>query len=679
MISVDQKVTDAVNKNYSLDMNIGATMDINCNTLIVFEDADVTGYTYATINDKQPFKKLFPAESIIKPFRPQGCGIKYAISGDIATAGTWADPRNYKYIPSAGNTYRTYYPSKDLYYKYYVTQLNGNATLNVRYYTASASVSSANKQVPANKIVLKFELAHATPSSWTVLVNGSDVTSGLSKTIPSNGVVELFYTGSGWSRSESAMSASATVMVSTLGMTATNPGGYIGVIELAPHWVIDLTSYITGMNITKEASNSNNDILPIGDVTANSLDLSLNGYSNSLSGNVAFTSFDKYLSDTIDSSKIYFSKHAEIKAFIKVYDASGTYSDSKGSYFKVPQGTFYIDNWNIQEYGEAEVFGLDSAKILQETICPDMVCDNYSFIGILRRVLDSVGFTAYNFNYTATDQSILSPAYWWSDSTKTVWAIIQEICNDTQMSAVVDENNILQFYSRDYMFSSSRSNNFAFRYSEDPVDSTLLPNIVELNSIRNVPIVNQVKILYNSVYMPTYDQSDGELMSVQETILKSASLLKDIAYNDDPLVTPGTKFYISLDPVNIVPKEIKLNEILESYSGYLLINSEIIEYDAIEYEFVTAIADTINGISYSIGATVPVDITGPNDILKYRGNVKLLTDSTGSKSIFPFNPTGRYRIKTRAALGTSKSAHTANINIAANKNDWMGYKKVIWK
>ena len=38
MIAVDQKVLDAFSKDYSIQSNIGATIDINCNTLIDFKD-----------------------------------------------------------------------------------------------------------------------------------------------------------------------------------------------------------------------------------------------------------------------------------------------------------------------------------------------------------------------------------------------------------------------------------------------------------------------------------------------------------------------------------------------------------------------------------------------------------------------------------------------------------------
>lgn len=106
-----------------------------------------------------------------------------------------------------------------------------------------------------------------------------------------------------------------------------------------------------------------------------------------------------------------------------------------------------------------------------------MLCENYSVTAILRRLLDSIGFTSYKFNTISNDQSIISPNYWWSDDNKTVWQCVQELCTDTQMLGTVDENGILQFYSRDYLY-SNRSDVWEFT---SETHNGILPNIASLN------------------------------------------------------------------------------------------------------------------------------------------------------------------------------------------------------
>lgn len=677
MISVDAKVTDIFNKSQTVQASLGATIDINCNTFLTISEDDLTGNPYAVIDGKLPFKKLFPLDTIVKTFRPVEGGIKYAISGDIG-AQSWADPKNNNYLPkptpSTSVYYRTYYPSKDVYYKYFITPLNANANISIRYFNSSAAVSEKNKSVPCNKIVFKFEIGHAIPTSWSILINGTDISASLSKTVPANGVVELYYTGTAWSRTASLLNTESHVMVNTLGLTAVNPGGYIGVIEVAPHWVKDVTNNIVSIDITKDSSSSSEDILPVGNLTANSLEVSLVGYNQEEN---IFKSYSKNSTSEIDVDYIYLIKHSEITPFVKVYHADGPFSDSSGTYFKVPQGTFIVDNWGVSEHGEASIFCLDYSKILQETICPDMVCDGYSAIAIIRRILDSVGFTNYNFNITENDSSIITPDYWWSDSTQTVWTMLQEICRDIQMSASVDENNKLQFYSRDYMFSSARNINWTFRNSIG--SDGALPNIVSMD-LKELPSVNQIRVLYSTAYITTYEQSAKELVSIDNTSMISASIESSLqnVTNESKATWSEANKYITLKPIFITDSQMQdLNTVLTEFSGYLLINQEIIEYDAIRYQYETAIDDVVNGVSYSAGQKVKVDITGPNDLAKYKGRAKIKSDSTSSVYGLDFYSTNQYRIKTRGALGTTISAHSANPSSVIS--GWKGFKNVVWK
>jgi hypothetical protein len=626
----------------NISIGIGATLDINCNTLVSFSDNDFTGASYYTSPDgAQPFKLLFPVDSIVKPFRPEKSGIKYGIIGDIVT-GTYSNPRNTLYKTDSAVTYRTYSPSKNTNYKYYVTQKNTNLDVTIRYFDGVSPISYENKAVPANKIVLKFELSHCTPSSWSIFINGTDVTSGMTKTVDSNGLVSIYYNGTSWTTSESGLNYNSQVTINTLKVTATNPGGnkYIGLIEVAPHWIKDLTDRMVSFGIQKEASSQTGDVLPIGLATANSLDMELNSYGNA---NVLFRNYNFQETIAINNSYVYLSKKAEVKPFYKVYDASGTSSDSNGSYFKVAQGSYYLDNWKIGENGELELFALDAAKFLQETICPDLLCDDYSATAVIRRILDSIGFTTYQFNLADSDRSIISLRWWWSDGTKTAWSAIQELCSDTQMSALFDENNILQFYSRDFIFTkkASLTKDWTFR---DTTSGSSLPNIVSLEA-NNMASSNNIKVFYNSAYVAGYEQSNKSIVDIDKTSFSSAALKETL------LSSTGAGGYVSLAVISIKPKEDKTIEALQSFSGYLLIDEEIIEYDAIQYEY-----QPIAG-----GSRVQVDITGPADFAKYRSEAKVLGSLVG------FIPTEKYRIKGRAKFGTELATHNVTDGIP---NGW---------
>jgi hypothetical protein len=672
-VSVDPKVKDVFEKNTSISMNVGATIDININTMIDWDNVTtpVTGNADTVIDGRTPFKKLFPIDTVIKPNRPLSAGVRYAISGDV-NGNTVKDPKT---IPYQVN-YRTYYPSKDTYYKYWVSPKNTNANLTITY----------PKTVLANKIVVKFETSHATPSSWTISANSGTVlktgtvvkpfTTTVGSTTTKNydaGTVTIYYTGTTWSLLESEINYNAFINVTSLNLTAVNPGGWIGVIEVAPHMVKDLSNDIVSFDIVKEQNSSTEELLPVGYCTANSLDLSLVRYNQS---SLQFKVFNKYnLSETFDTSKVYLVKNAEISAYVKVYHADGTFSDSKGTYFKVPQGVFYVDRWDISDVGDVNIFSLDSAKILQESICPDMVCENYSAIAIIRRMLDVVGFTNYNFNYLDTDGSVIVPTYWWSSSSNnngsgsvTVWDNIQDICRDSQITAFVDEYNVLQFYTRDYLFDATKTASWQFRHA---ASGTLLPNIISLSK-KEMPSINQINIRYKTVSMATYEKSSHEILEYTDNAIMAAAIKTNILESADPSVTPHvahTNHYMGLEVIQVGEQDVldPSTSTFIPFNGYVLIDSEIIEYDAIEYMYTDSIT---NALKY-------VDVSSKSDLSRYMGLARQSVDSNATTYKTSMAPTNRYRIKTRGAFGTKKGNHYADPKTEAA--GWIPYKAVTFK
>ncbi len=409
---------------------------------------------------------------------------------------------------------------------------------------------------------------------------------------------------------------------------------YIGLIELSPRWVLDISDRVIDISISKEASSSSDDILPVGYVSANSLSMSLVSYEDSRQ----VVSFDKTM--TFDSTKTYLYKMVQVAPYFKIYHAAGTLSDSRGAYDKVNQGSFYLDTWSIEEFGDISLSALDGAKILQETIAPSIVCQGYSTPAIIRTLLDNIGFTNYNFNMSGTESSLFSPRFWWTDDQRTVWEAIQQICRDSQMVALFDENNILQFYTRENIFNYSASTDWSFRYASS---GSNLPNIVSLDK-KDLSSANQVKVLWNSVTTNEYIGNAQPLWKSSNTYMGALSLEQNL------LSTAGAGQYISLKAV--VTNEYTQSQILNEYSGYLAIDSEIIEYDAIQYDYIDL-----------TGTRQSVDITNQSDALKWLGLAL-----PGASN---YQPNGKYRIKTRGAFDTTIENHyaTAQQTIGA----WAGY------
>lgn len=635
MISASQQAKDILDQSSTLNIGAGCSIEYNMNQMV--DGITVTNNGTEVLS----FKTLFPVSSVIKPFRPFGAGIKYAISGDVGS-GTYRTPKATGYPID----YRSYYSGIDTPYKYFVSGKGAAADITVTY----------PKTILTNKIVAKFELAHSTPGTWTIYGNGSQLAQGSSITPFSTsgtknfnaGVVTIYYNGTSWSTTEPSTPA-APVSLTSLRLTGSAvTGKYVGVIEIAPLWQIDITDRLVSFSISKESSVNAGDILPVGYVSANSLSLDLASYESTR----VVKDFLKTM--TFSSSNVYLYKNAKVSPYYKLYHAAGTLSDSRGTYEKIKQGEYYLDNWSTSEFGDVSLTALDSAKMLQETLAPYVLCEGYSAVAILRRLLDTVGFTNYNFNLATNDQSIFSPRYWWAEDTKTVWQAIQELCRDSQMIATFDENNVLQFYSRDYIFDSTRSTNWTFRSAPE---STSLANIAELNR-DNLPSVNKVKVIWKTFVTSNYLGDSQPLWKAGNSYMSASSLEGTLLSTDVPVIDSNgnytTKVYIKLAPITTYYQQ--QDQSLYEYSGYLVVNSEIIEYDAIEFTYVD-----LNGTTQS------VDITSESDALKYRGLAL-----AGSNN---YKPSGRYRIKTRGAFNTTIPAqHLASPQDVIDS--WPGYETV---
>ncbi|NDB85821.1 MAG: hypothetical protein EB127_24435, partial [Alphaproteobacteria bacterium] len=146
MIPLTTTAKNAIEQNTSVTYGTSLIFEYSMNSMV--DGITVTGATITKTDSSgasyTPFKKLFPVDSIIKPFRPVGAGLKYAISGDVDSG--WKNPKSLTYSPN----FRVYYPGSDTFYKYYVSAQGSGLDVTVTY----------PKTILTNKIVARFELAH---------------------------------------------------------------------------------------------------------------------------------------------------------------------------------------------------------------------------------------------------------------------------------------------------------------------------------------------------------------------------------------------------------------------------------------------------------------------------------------------------------------------------------------
>jgi len=642
MISVSTNTSNALNKSVNVSMTNGCHIEYNMNDLI--SGASVTapegvitasltapasqgGYTY------KPFEKLFPITSIIDPRRPKGAGVQYMILGDpsVATTLTSGAGSSKTYASTKEFTKRLYFSSTKTAYKYWVTPKASGTILTNCILTVSYP---AIKTAAANKIVIKFETSHSKPTSWNVKLlslSGAESVIYTGTTCPDSGVVNLYYNGTSWSATEPSTVAPG-VDLSGLKLqinTIDTSGGYLGIIEISARLVKDVTEVLESFNIFQNSSDSITGLVPVGDVTANSLRLSLNSYDKS------YENYDKV--NPFNKAKLNLYKNITIRPFVFVESE------------KINLGTFYLDSYEVDEFGEVSINALDGARELQYIKPPDIVTKDMSSVAIIRRMLDSVGFTNYKFNLVENDSSIVSPFYWFTDPKKTVWQHIQDLCKDTQMIAVFDNNDILQFYPRGYIFDKTKSPNLSFRYNN--TTDGKLANISSI-AIENVPSVKAIKVMYSPQITSNYDGDSDNLYTSPVVILGAAALVADLP----AVATPETDAplgVLKLSPVQISGQAKQLY----SYTGYLVLGKEIIEYDAIQYVY-----EPISGtptVAYKW-------ITSESDVQANQGLSKPGT----------FKATGKYRIKKRNAFDVVPSTDTASLTHSSDtsslQNLWDG-------
>jgi hypothetical protein len=733
MITASNDLKNIFYNSRTVNISAGATIEYNMNTLLdnITISTTATDQNYKDGIDEQPgqlirinpFKKLFPLDSILKPFRPVLPGVKYYINLDSDHQGSnkFYDYRTLPY-PAAP---RVYYPGSTTYYKYWVTPQNTGVNVTVNYIIATASISQAyatgskvvyktttdhgftiNKRVTisgsgnssfnltnqlitdvpdsrtfsvtnnlaeasesslsktatlvnssgsatptkpalANKIVVAFEKYHTLPSTCSLLITYSDNTTAsvTSVNVPtSDGRLIVYYNGTSWSTtapfsSSQAISYPAPREIKSINVTTPSAGAgrIIGVTEISARWIKDISSDIVSFDIDKESTSSATDILPVGNITANNLTLSLDKYNQSNLRVLSYNRDENWTVSPVPNDVIYFAKNAEIKPHFKIFHSLGAVTEGSLKYDRVEQGTYYLESHSISEYGDVQVEALDGSKQLMETLIPDLIYKNAPVTSIIMGILDSIGFTNYNMNIlldgggSSIDTSVPTLTVWWSENNKTVWDCLQELCRDIQMNAYFDENNILQFYTRDKMYQGSTTH-WEFHYEQS---GNKLANIIDFNK-QEVASANQVKIIWKTPMNSLYTQTATDLWASEPSFLISGGLRFDIAAD-----TPAELIDFDIDIDNLDPLT-KLESTF-NYSGYFLVNSEVFEYDAIQFKYVP--------LSSSSNEGIPVFIGSEGDWAQYRALSK-----TGPEY---FKPTGKYRIKARGVFGTTPAAHTS--------------------
>lgn len=626
MISASNSVKDLFKKNYAINVNVGGTIEYNLNNMIDKITATSNGTDHALSN---AFKNLFPIDTIYSPNRPLSPGIKYYIYTTETSPGVQTDtppnsfdnPRS----PLMPTKPRLYYPGPDTTYKYWLGPKNSNIDVSLEYFDNAAT--PAAKLIPSNKVIARFEINHDTPTAWQIFgtkSDGSEISLGSGTTLNSKGEAIVYYNGTAWSTTEPS-SYTTTQSFKKIRLTATNSntGKFLAVLELSPRWVVDISSHIQNFSISKQTSIDDDSILPVGTIASSLLSINITKF---IQDDATLIEYNR--DSNIDSSKIYLDKNVIVSPYYLIKD--------NGVDVKIEQGKFYMTEWSISEFGSAAINALDSTKILQDTIAPLILVQDTPVTAIIKRLLDSIGYSNYNINIEEA-KSVPSLKYFWTKDGETVWESLQALCRDFQINIFVDSNDKLQVYTKDSIYKSSRSYDWIFTNEEISSGGVVsyIPNIINLNKKEKIA-GNSVKILWSAPFTTGYaSNSSGPIWASAEDGLAAGELSVNLNDNETN--------YISLK-LQTIDQLIDQDLVIQDFTGFLLIDSEIIEYDGIEYTY----------IKESDGKKEEgVLIQSAADFWKHASLAK-----TDEQNINTFKPTGRYKIKKRGALGTTAKSHT---------------------
>lgn len=372
-------------------------------------------------------------------------------------------------------------------------------------------------------------------------------------------------------------------------------------IEISPRLAVDLSERVVEYSVTKSASDLGQSGLPVGQLLASS-------------GSITFFDYDDAfnLNNSNSLLKNLITKNLQIKLYEVVVDINGY------DYY-VPIKTMYSDGFfQINHASKTSTVKLRDLFFYFESIqAPQTLLTNVSLSTAISVLLDSIGFSNYIFKRVPGESEITIP-FFFIPPDKNVAQILQELAISSQTAMFFDEYNNFTMMSKNYIMPSilDRETNFTLYGSPDSVDlgvqenkrinDNVISNIIDIasedNSVYNDGVINyttryiqrsigsirQASLIDNEqswVYKPALLWEVGgeqNLKSKNDTSGNQSSyVLSAIPLNSD--LTDELP-YVSNN--QILNNTIDLGEgsfWITRYNGYFYANSEIIKYDAVQF------------------------------------------------------------------------------------------------
>lgn len=371
-------------------------------------------------------------------------------------------------------------------------------------------------------------------------------------------------------------------------------------IELSPRLCVDLSDKVSDFSVTKTAGDLGSNGLPVGQLLASTGDLSIFDYDSAFNENNTDSIISKYVTNNI-----------QIKFYDIIVNVDGY------DYF-VPIKTMYSEGFpQISAANKTVQLSLrDMFFYLESLTAPQMLVTSASLSYAVSLLLDSIGFSNYVFKRTAKEDELIIPFFYVAPE-KSIAEVLNDLAVSSQTAMFFDEYNNFVMMSKKYVMPSEtdRSVDLTLYGSDDQQDSGVRENESTATDIANIlevasedkTVFNDGKITYTTRYIQKTFGSlrQASMIDQDKTWIYKPVLLWEVVGSENTKSVNGqvssqSSYVLGAIPLNSslssnvpsVVNNIVINNTMDlgegvywltRNSGYFYANSEIIKYDAVQY------------------------------------------------------------------------------------------------
>jgi hypothetical protein len=686
---------------FTFTLQFNSLSGTNINPTIYFTVPE----SYKTSGVDYRYGKLWPTDAPFTYFRP---GESYVCSGNNSISL----PSNYRKITSSViNNYTSpnYSPISPIIqmpsfffasspvpglksapptdispYKYFVS---GKYNKNIS--------AIYEKSFPINKIVIKFNTLVTIPTI-NIYINGTQITVDGSQniTFPENsdnfytGLLTLYWTGSAWTKTKwSDMpkfsndgTISKTTSINKITITQVSEtkrsefNSYTSldaiadftrmhVIEISPRLEVDLSSFVQSLSIDKSID-SQNSALPISSINSDSCSITLSAIPF-LNNNQIINIFSSQSDQTSSVLSNILRKNIKFYVNFNVFEYSQLSSSSTtATSAYIPGGVFYSDSWDENDIDTVSIQAFDISRYLQATPVPDYVANLKSVFEIITNILDTAGFTDYDYdslyNVCYSKAMPMDISYFYCNSKdSTILDTLNKIFVAYQIGAYIDEYGIMKFLSLHSILSSSGSSltlaDKDIKQGGFSISNKAKPGKISLRY--QVPKVKQSPSLQN-VTNPTIKNSPSFIYTTSNDVVWQQQSIDSVGFNylKDPMDIHDNVMSINVNDLQNI-----FHTFNRDTNGYAFIENEIVSFLYKEY----TIAKTDNSSSITVSIKNDLELQSEiNRFIKEYG-VGLKTSDGTEKQDYDviITPTGNITNIQRGLFGTVPLAHSRITNL----------------